>query len=103
MLLERGRFCLMLYLERRRAERANVLADPGGCAKDVTGVSGTRRMVQNAGECLCTTATRETESRAGTLRNSLRGVIGNRVSERPSNEASEGWDKSGKNFESPEI
>ncbi len=77
MLLNEDAFVSMLYLERRRAERAQnrfvlILVD---VQKIVNGVSGKDRMVQMLAKSL-SEATRETDIIGWYLDNSLMGVIG---------------------------
>jgi hypothetical protein len=77
MLLNEDAFVSMLYLERRRAERAQnrfvlILVD---VQKIVNGVSGKERTVQMLAKSL-SEATRETDILGWYLENSLMGVIG---------------------------
>jgi lipopolysaccharide/colanic/teichoic acid biosynthesis glycosyltransferase len=77
MLLNEDAFVSMLYLERRRAERAQnrfvlILVD---VQKIVSGISGKDRMVHALAKSLCE-ATRETDIIGWYLENSLMGVIG---------------------------
>jgi exopolysaccharide biosynthesis polyprenyl glycosylphosphotransferase len=77
MLLNEDAFVSMLYLERRRAERAQnrfvlILVD---VQKLVNGVSGKDRMVQMLAKSL-SEATRETDIIGWYLENSLMGVVG---------------------------
>jgi len=77
LLLNEDAFVSMLYLERRRAERAQnrfvlILVD---VQKVVSGVSGKDRMVQMLAKSL-SEATRETDIIGWYLDNSLMGVIG---------------------------
>jgi len=77
LLLNEDAFVSMLYLERRRAERAQnrfvlILVD---VQKVVSGVSGKDRMVQLLAKSL-SEATRETDIIGWYLDNSLMGVIG---------------------------
>ena len=77
LLLNEDAFVSMLYLERRRAERAQnrfvlILVD---VQKIVSGVSGKDRMVQLLAKSL-SEATRETDIIGWYLDNSLMGVIG---------------------------
>jgi exopolysaccharide biosynthesis polyprenyl glycosylphosphotransferase len=77
MLLNEDAFVSMLYLERRRAERAQnrfvlILVD---VQKTVNGISGKERMVQTLAKSL-SEATRETDIIGWYLENSLMGVIG---------------------------
>ncbi|HXJ12539.1 MAG TPA: exopolysaccharide biosynthesis polyprenyl glycosylphosphotransferase [Candidatus Limnocylindrales bacterium] len=77
MLLNEDAFVSMLYLERRRAERAQnrfvlILVD---VQKIVNAVSGKDRMVQTLAKAL-SEATRETDIIGWYLENSLMGVIG---------------------------
>ena len=77
LLLNEDAFVSMLYLERRRAERAQnrfvlILVD---VQKIVSGVSGKDRMVQLLAKSL-SEATRETDIIGWYLENSLMGVIG---------------------------
>ena len=77
MLLNEDAFVSMLYLERRRAERAQnrfvlILVD---VQKIVSGISGKDRVVQMLAKAL-SEATRETDIIGWYLENSLMGVIG---------------------------
>ena len=77
MLLNEDAFVSMLYLERRRAERAQnrfvlILVD---VQKLVNGISGKDRLVQMLAKSL-SEATRETDIIGWYLENSLMGVIG---------------------------
>ncbi|HTC46968.1 MAG TPA: sugar transferase [Candidatus Aquilonibacter sp.] len=77
MLLNEDAFVSMLYLERRRAERAQnrfvlILVD---VQKIVSGISGKDRVVQMLAKSL-SEATRETDVIGWYLENSLMGVIG---------------------------
>jgi exopolysaccharide biosynthesis polyprenyl glycosylphosphotransferase len=77
MLLNEDAFVSMLYLERRRAERAQnrfvlILVD---VQKVVSGVSGKDRMVQLLAKSL-SEATRETDIIGWYLENSMMGVVG---------------------------
>lgn len=77
MLLNEDAFVSMLYLERRRAERAQnrfvlILVD---VQKIVNGISGKDRMVQMLAKSL-SEATRETDIIGWYLENSLMGVVG---------------------------
>jgi exopolysaccharide biosynthesis polyprenyl glycosylphosphotransferase len=77
MLLNEDAFVSMLYLERRRTERAQnrfvlILVD---VQKIVSGVSGKDRLVQTLAKSL-SEATRETDIIGWYLENSLMGVIG---------------------------
>jgi exopolysaccharide biosynthesis polyprenyl glycosylphosphotransferase len=77
MLLNEDAFVSMLYLERRRAERAQnrfvlILVD---VQKIVSGISGKERTVQMLAKSL-SEATRETDIIGWYLENSLMGVIG---------------------------
>jgi len=77
MLLNEDAFVSMLYLERRRAERAQnrfvlILVD---VQKIVSGISGKERTVQLLAKSL-SEATRETDIMGWYLDNSLMGVIG---------------------------
>jgi exopolysaccharide biosynthesis polyprenyl glycosylphosphotransferase len=77
MLLNEDAFVSMLYLERRRAERAQnrfvlILVD---VQKIVNGISGKERMVQMLAKSL-SEATRETDIIGWYLENSLMGVVG---------------------------
>jgi len=79
MLLNEDAFVSMLYLERRRAERADnrfvlVLVD----VKQLMGGSGRDRMVQALTKSL-SEATRETDIIGWYLQNSLMGVIGTQL------------------------
>jgi exopolysaccharide biosynthesis polyprenyl glycosylphosphotransferase len=77
MLLNEDSFVSMLYLERRRAERAGnrfvlILVD---VAKNLAGTSGKDRMVQTLTKAI-SEATRETDIIGWYLENNLMGVIG---------------------------
>ena len=77
MLLNEDAFVSMLYLERRRAERAQnrfvlILVD---VQKIVSGISGKERTIQLLAKSL-SEATRETDIIGWYLENSLMGVIG---------------------------
>src|SRR5713226_5128713 len=77
MLLNEDAFVSMLYLERRRAERAQnrfvlILVD---VQKIMEGISGKDRMVQTLAKSL-SEATRETDIIGWYLENSLMAVIG---------------------------
>src|ERR1700675_509332 len=80
MLLKEDAFVSMLYLERRRAERAQnrfvlILVD---LQKLVNGISGKDRLVQMLAKSL-SEATRETDIIGWYLENSLMGVIGTQL------------------------
>jgi exopolysaccharide biosynthesis polyprenyl glycosylphosphotransferase len=77
MLLNEDAFVSMLYLERRRAERARnrfvlILVD---VAKNLTGISGKDRTVQALTKAI-SEATRETDIIGWYVENNLMGVIG---------------------------
>lgn len=82
MLLNEDAFVSMLYLERRRAERASdrfvlVLVD---VAKNLSGFTGKDRMIQKLTKSL-TEATRETDVIGWYVENSLIGIIGTELGE----------------------
>src|SRR5215813_515672 len=82
MLLSEDAFVSMLYLERRRAERASnrfvlVLVD---VSRNLAGISNKERTIQSLTRSL-TEATRETDIIGWYVQNSLLGVIGTELGE----------------------